>query len=100
MAAYYTEAESRTLFLNACADVEATYLNAAGLTLQTRLHNAIRDVLAIIEGEYPEYPAFILSPSPDPEYAIQNIQAGNDTWPPSALQFGENISDGLVEQWG
>ena len=100
MARYYTESESRTLFLDACADIEATYLNAPGLSLQTRLHNAIRDVLGVIEGEYPEYPVFILAPAANADYAAQNLAAGNDTWPIGALEYGEDISDGLVEQWG
>lgn len=100
MARYYTLQEEQTLFLDACAAIEQTYLTAPSLTLEQRLHQTIRDVLQLIEGQYPEYPIFILASNPDPDYAQQNLDAGNDTWPIGALAYGTDISDGLAEQWG
>lgn len=99
MARYYTEAESRTAFLDVLAEQETYYINQAGLTLTQRVHGAMGAVLAAIEGSNPDLPVFILSPSPDPDYAAQNLAAGIDYFPPSALEYGEDISDGLVEQW-
>ena len=99
MASYYSATEAQIQTLNVLAAAEAYYLNAPGLTLTQRVHGAMGAVLAAFEGENPDLPVYIVAPSPDPDYAIQNLQAGNDYFEPSALAYGTNISDGMFERW-
>lgn len=99
MSRAFTETESRTLFLDAVAAVVAAQEVALGLTLAQRLEGVASGILGIIEGDYPSYPAFILAPNPVPAYVAYQQAAGDDYWPPGALEYGEDLSDGLVEQY-